>query len=185
MQAVKDDKNHRITEKNADAIRSDMAQRTWEVGNVTCVGRDMAKIEFGSGGNCSLCAQEITYAFSPEGKPRSARLSTQKYLEDNRVWMISACPSMVMNAWDKLGADNGARIDYTVKTRDGKTYSVSRTRKGGDSNTSQVVFPDDFRETSTGKFPFCQGDATYDWSIAIDGAIRKAGTMRFTGHFVD
>ncbi|MDP1611678.1 MAG: hypothetical protein Q8M11_11520 [Sulfuritalea sp.] len=97
---------------------------------------------------------------------------------DKEVWLTSACYTLRLSVWDKL--DNKPfTAKYTVTSKGGRVFSVERTAT--DYNSSEVAFPNDFKDEKLGiaaSLNCFEGDR-YDWAIHANGVLRDKGFIEF------
>lgn len=97
---------------------------------------------------------------------------------DKEVWLTSACYTLRLSVWNKL--DNKPfTAKYTVTSKAGRVFSVERTAT--DPNSSEVTFPNDFKDEKLGiaaSLNCFEGDR-YDWTIHANGVLRDKGFIEF------
>lgn len=122
------------------------------------------------GTKCCLALLLITYgasSFSKELKP---------------IWLTNACYQLRLSVNDKLSVREIYTAKYVVKATDGKTYVAERSATAKDITSSEVIFPDGFKEekTSLQAYADCHYGKQYTWEIYVDGALIDSGTIGFT-----
>jgi hypothetical protein len=101
-----------------------------------------------------------------------------------RVWVGSACYKLNLAVWDKL-MNGPYRAKYIVKSEDGRVF-VTEKAGNDDSNSAQVVFPDDFREEKIfqgRKLSLPAGHCShenYTWYIYANDVLFDTGTIKFS-----
>lgn len=101
--------------------------------------------------------------------------------EMKRAWMPSACYKFNMDVMDKFdGPAWNAR--YVITSSKERVFIAERIG-ASDSNSSAVVFPDDFHDAKAPGVSAsvdCFYGEKYTWQIYVDGELRDSGTIGFT-----
>lgn len=101
--------------------------------------------------------------------------------ETKRAWMPSACYKFNLDVMDKF--DGPAwNAKYVITSSKGRVFIAERIG-ASDSNSSAVVFPDDFRDAKVPGVSAsvdCFYGEKYTWQIYVDGELRDSGTIGFT-----
>lgn len=104
--------------------------------------------------------------------------------EAKRVWLGHACYQMHLGVWDKLGGGSYL-ARYVFKSDDGRIL-VAEKKGDDDSNTAEVIFPDDFKEEFIfkGKKTYMPAghcdDVNYTWYIYVNDVLFDTGTIAFS-----
>ncbi|GAB5606509.1 hypothetical protein [Sideroxyarcus sp. TK5] len=104
--------------------------------------------------------------------------------EAKRAWRGSACYQMRLGVWDKL-MEGPYLARYVFKTDDGRIF-VAERNGDDDSNTAEVVFPDDFQEERMfqGKKVILPAghcsQGSYTWYIYANGVLFETGKIAFS-----
>lgn len=69
---------------------------------------------------------------------------------------------------------------YIVKAADGRVFVAEKNAT--DMNSSEVVFPRDFRDAKLGISAWidCHFGQNYVWQIYVNGVLKDSGTIGFT-----
>lgn len=96
------------------------------------------------------------------------------------MWLTSACYQLTMSAHNKLSNENSYVAKYIVKAADGRVFVAEKAAT--DSNSSEVVFPRDFRyeKLDISASIDCHFGQTYTWEIYVDNVLKDSGTIGFT-----
>ena len=94
------------------------------------------------------------------------------------VWLTSACYTFRLTVWDKLD-DKQFKAKYTVTSGHGHAFVAEKT--AADSNSSEVIFPDDFKDSKgLQAWVDCKEGERYLWRIYSNGVLRDSGTISFS-----
>jgi hypothetical protein len=96
------------------------------------------------------------------------------------MWQTSACYQLRMSVNDKFSNDNSYVAKYIVKAADGRVFVAEKAAT--DMNSSEVFFPDSFRDEKLGISAFidCHNGQQYTWQIYVDNVLKDSGTIGFT-----
>lgn len=100
--------------------------------------------------------------------------------ETQREWLTSVCYQLKLSVMDKFNGEV-AYVKYIVTSTDGSVYVAERNATG-DSNSSEVIFPNDFHDVKLNMQASvdCHYGEKYKWAIYINNALIDNGTIAFT-----
>lgn len=95
------------------------------------------------------------------------------------MWQTSACYQLTMSVNDKFSNENSYVAKYIVKAADGSVFIAEKVAT--DMNSSEVVFPRDFRheKLNISAFIDCHFGQQYTWEIYVDNVLKDSGTIGF------
>jgi hypothetical protein len=99
---------------------------------------------------------------------------------EQKVWLTSVCYQFNLAVWDKRNQGNYT-AKYTVTSSDGRVFVAERF-VSEDSNTAEVIFPDDFLEKRTNLKAWinCGNGERYTWAIYANDVLMDSGTIGLT-----
>lgn len=103
------------------------------------------------------------------------------------IWREIAEPQIRLGLWDKINVKQNYNAKYIVKCEVGATFSAEKAATAGDTESSVVIFPQDFHDAAKG-FESHQASGCgegkhgtkFTWAIYADGVLIDSGTMIFT-----
>ncbi|MDO8989728.1 MAG: hypothetical protein Q7U91_08845 [Sideroxyarcus sp.] len=95
--------------------------------------------------------------------------------EQKRSWETAFCFHFSLTVWDKQVQDRYS-AKYVVTATDGSVF-VAEKSGVRDSDTAQVIFPDNFRDQKTNLKAWvnCSYGETYNWEVYVNGALVESG----------
>lgn len=96
------------------------------------------------------------------------------------IWLTSVCYELTMSVNNKLSNEKSYVAKYIVKAADGRIFVAKRVAT--DANSSEVVFPKDFRyeKLDISASIDCHFGQQYTWEIYVDNVLKDSGTIGFT-----
>lgn len=110
-----------------------------------------------------------------------AIFSAQSAGEDSRrVWQTSVCYQLRLSVGDKLSQGRYS-AKYIVTSSDGRVF-IAENKTATDSNTAEVIFPNNFREENTNLKAWvnCRYGENYSWDIYANGELIDSGSIVFS-----
>lgn len=98
------------------------------------------------------------------------------------IWLTSACYQLRLSANDKLSSKGSHVAKYIVRAADGEIYLAEKAVMATDVVSSEVIFPDSFRNKNTHlqAYADCHYGQRYIWEIYVDKVLIDSGAIEFT-----